>query len=169
MEVSIRTIAVKRDQRGQRFSFSFINLTSLLFNYQTCNLRLIQMTYDKHHEHLLKEVADQLKPVFSNSPQGIYLYLDDTHKICNQKFADMIGYDSIAEWVKNETPLGDVSEEDQPRVIQAYQEASEHFKASTTEASIVRKDGKRIKTKIIMVPISYNDEVFVLHFLSEEK
>lgn len=45
------------------------------------------MAQDEHHEHLIKELADQLEPVFSNSPQAIYLYLDDTHKICNQKFA----------------------------------------------------------------------------------
>src|SRR3989344_5058534 len=127
------------------------------------------MAHDEHHEHLIKELADQLDPVFSNSPQAIYLYLDDTHKICNQKFADMLGYSSIEEWVGNEASVGDVSEEDQPKVIDAYGEASRQFKASTLEASIVRKDGKRIKTKIIMAPITYKNEVFVLHFVSEEK
>jgi|SRR3989338_3481200 len=127
------------------------------------------MAHDEHHEHLIKELADQLEPVFSNSPQAIYLYLDDIHKICNQKFADMLGYGSIDEWVNNEAPVGDVSEEDQPKVIQAYGQASEHFKASTIPATIVRKDGERIKTKVIMVPITYKGEVFVLHFISEEK
>ena len=107
------------------------------------------MAHDEHHKHLIKELADQLEPVFSNSPQAIYLYLDDVHKICNQKFADMLGYGSIDEWVSNEAPVGDVSKEDQPKVIQAY--------------------GKRIKTEVIMVPVTYEGEVFVLHFISEEK
>ena len=127
------------------------------------------MAHDEHHEHLVKELADQLELVFSNSPQAIYLYLDDAHKICNQKFADMLGYSSIEEWVSNKAPVGDVSEEDQSKVIQAYGQASEHFKASTIPATIVRKDGTRIKTKVIMVPITYKGEVFVLHFISEEK
>ena len=127
------------------------------------------MAQNEHHEHLVKELADQLEPVFSKSPQAIYLYLDDIHKTCNQKFADMLGYNSIEEWVSNETPVGDISEEDQQKVIQAYREASEHFKASTIPATIVRKDGTKIKTKVIMVPITYKDEVFVLHFISEEK
>ena len=127
------------------------------------------MAHDEHHKHLIKELADQLEPVFSNSPQAIYLYLDDVHKICNQKFADMLGYGSIDEWVSNEAPVGDVSKEDQPKVIQAYGNASEDFKASTIPATIVRKDGKRIKTEVIMVPVTYKGEAFVLNFISEEK
>jgi hypothetical protein len=127
------------------------------------------MAHDQHHEHLIKELAEQLEPVFSGSPQAIYLYLDDTHKICNQKFADMLGYGSIDEWVSNEAAVGDVSEEDQPKVIQAYRQASEHFKASTLPVTFVEKDGAQIKTKVIMVPITYQGEVFVLHLISEEK
>lgn len=127
------------------------------------------MVHDEHHEHLVRELAEQLNPVFSNSPQAIYLYLDDVHKICNQKFVDMLGYGSIDEWVSNESPVGDVSEEDQPKLIEAYGEASENYKASTTSVTIVKKDDTRIKTKVIMTPISYKGEVFVLHFISEEK
>ncbi len=127
------------------------------------------MPHDEHHEHLIKELTEQLAPVFSNSPQAIYLYLDDTHKICNQKFVDMVGYKSIDDWVNNEAPVGDVSEEDQPKVIEAYGAASENYRASTVTANIMRKDGTRIKTKVIMVPITYKGEVFVLHFISEEK
>jgi hypothetical protein len=124
------------------------------------------MAHDEHHEHLVKELAEQLEPVFSNSPQAIYLYLDDVHKICNQKFADMLGYNSIDEWVSNENPVGDVAEEDQPKIIEAYGQASRHFEASATLADIVKKDGTRIKTKVIMVPVTYKGEVFALHFIS---
>lgn len=126
------------------------------------------MTHDQHHEHLVKELAEQLEPIFSNSPQAIYLYLDDTHKICNQKFAELLEYDSIEEWVSNETPVEDVSEADREKVIEAYTNASQNLKASSFTATVVSKTGKRIKTKIIMVPITYSKEVFVLHFLSVE-
>ena len=71
------------------------------------------MIHDEHHEHLVKELANQLEHVFSHSPQASYLYLDDIHKICNQRFADMLGYSSAEEWVKNETPNADVVEKDQ--------------------------------------------------------
>jgi PAS domain S-box-containing protein len=126
------------------------------------------MAHDEHHVHLVKELAEELEPIFSSSPQAIYLYLDDTHKICNQKFADMVGYMSIDEWVGNETPVDDVDVEDQPKVIQAYKEASENYKASTISANIVRKNGVKVTAEIIMVPITYKGEVFVLHFISEK-
>lgn len=127
------------------------------------------MPHDEHHQHLINELTEQLEPIFSNSPQAVYLYLDDTHKMCNQKFSDMVGYKSIEEWVNNETPVADISEEDQSKVIEAYGAASENYEASLVSATVVKKDGTRIKTKVIMVPITYKGEVFVLHFISEEK
>lgn len=127
------------------------------------------MAHDEHHEHLVKEMAEQFEPVFSKSPQGVYIYLDDAHKICNKKFAEMLGYGSVKEWVANEEPVGDVSEEDQEKVISAYGEASRNLKASKLSASVVRKDGKKIKVGLIMTPITYKGEVFVIHFVSEEK
>lgn len=127
------------------------------------------MADDPHHEHLVKELTESLEPVFSNSPQAIYLYLDDAHKSCNQKFADLLGYKSIEEWVKNEAPVSDIDEKDQEKVINAYYDASRKFKASQLLANIVTKKGKKIKTTITMVPITYRNEVFVLHFISTTK
>lgn len=127
------------------------------------------MAHDEHHKHLVKELADQLEPVFSNSPQAIYLYLDDEHKICNQKFADMLGYKSIREWVDNQYPISDVLEKDQEKGIKAYMDASRKLKASTMSATLVKKGGKKIKAEIIFAPITYKGEVFVIHFISEKK
>ena len=127
------------------------------------------MAHDEHHEHLVKEIAEQFDPVLSKSPQGVYIYLDDEHKICNKRFAEMLGYGSVAEWVKNEYPVGDVLEEDQEKVISAYGEACENFRADKLFVTIVRKDKKKIKVNIIMAPITYKGEVFVIHFVSEEK
>jgi PAS domain S-box-containing protein len=124
------------------------------------------MPHDPHHGHLIKELTEQLEPVFSHSPQGIYLYLDDTHKTCNKKFSNMIGYSSPQEWVKNEFPVGDVVQKDQQKVIQAYIDASEKFKAASLQTTWMKKDGKKIETTVTMVPITYKDQTFVLHFIS---
>lgn len=126
------------------------------------------MAHDIHHEHLIKELTEQLEPVFSKSPQGVYLYLDDTHKSCNEKFADLLGYKSVQEWVENEYPVGDIVEEDQEKTIDAYMNASEKFVAAKVSAKCTKKDGKIIQTEFIMVPISYRDEIFVLHFVTEK-
>jgi PAS domain S-box-containing protein len=127
------------------------------------------MSHDVHHEHIMKELSEQLEPLFVNSPQAIYLYLDDTHKTCNQKFADMLGYASIQEWVENEYPVEDVAEEDREKGIKTYMHASEDLVASTIEGTLISKKGKRIKAEVTMVPLPYRNEIFVLHFISEKK
>ena len=128
-----------------------------------------QSQHNVHHEHMIKEVRDMLEPLLSNSPQAIYVYLDDIHKFCNQKFADLVGYGSVDEWEKNEFPLSDVEEKDQEKVIKAYTEASEHFKASTVDVAVVKKDGTKLNVHVIMAPFSYNNEAFVTHYISPKK
>ncbi len=125
------------------------------------------MAHSEHHEHLIKELSEMLAPVFENSPQAIYLYLDDEHKNCNQKFADLLGYSSIDKWLENMTPVSDISEEDQSKVIEAYGKASQGMEASQLSAHAIKKDGSKIEVDIIMVPITYRGEVFVLHFISQ--
>ncbi len=127
------------------------------------------MSDNVHHVHLVKELSTQLEPIFKNSPQAIYLYLDDAHKICNQKFADLLGYKSIQEWVDNQAPVSDISPKDQDKVIKAYMEASRKFKASSQSVSVTKKDGKTLRVDVIMVPLTYRGEVFVLHFISKNK
>lgn len=124
------------------------------------------MDHDAQHEHLVKELTEQLAPLFEKSTQGIYLYLDDKHKSCNKKFSEMLGYDSPQEWQKNEFPIEDVVEEDQEKGIHSYMHASEHLVSSTIEARFKNKKGKAIKAEITFVPLPFKDEVFVLHFIS---
>lgn len=126
------------------------------------------MAHDSHHEHLIKEIEELYGPVLSNSPQAIYIYLDDQHKTCNQKFAEMLGYESVKVWVDNEFALDDVAKEDQEKVVNAYMAASQNFKASVFQADFMKKDGKKIRAEVIMAPVSYKDEVFVIHFISQK-
>lgn len=124
------------------------------------------MAHSEHHEHLIKEIAEIFEPILSNSPQAIYIYLDDTHKICNQNFADLLGYGSIEEWIANESPVDDVLDSDKNKVIEAYQDASENYKATFLSAGIKTKGGSEIEAEVIMTPFSYKDEVFVVHFIT---
>ncbi|MEW5942160.1 MAG: PAS domain-containing protein, partial [Chloroflexota bacterium] len=57
----------------------------------------------EEHEHvkILKELAEQFQPLFENSPEGIYLYIDEVHKICNERFARMFGL-TVKEWEEME-------------------------------------------------------------------
>lgn len=121
----------------------------------------------EHHEELVSGLYQQLKTIFEKSEQAIYLYLDDNHKTCNKKFADLLGYGTVNEWVKMDAPLSDVVEEDQDKVVKAYTEAMEKMTASDISVRVRNvKMGKTIEVGMIMVPIMYNGHLFALHFIS---
>ena len=125
---------------------------------------------EHHHEELVKGIAAQLKPVLDESEQAIYIYLDDTHKACNKKFADLLGYKSAREWANTEAPLADVIEEDQLSVISAYEDATEKVVASSLDVRFKNiKTGKTIKTRMIIVPFTYSGtHLFTVHFFSQK-
>ena len=54
------------------------------------------------HGVATKELAEHLQPLFDASTDGMYVWLDEEHWICNQRFADLLGYDSPDEL--NDTP-----------------------------------------------------------------
>ncbi len=124
------------------------------------------MTHEDHHEALIAGIAREQKPIMSGSGQGVYIYLDDPHKICNKKFATMLGYKSVKEWVDNETPLDDVVEKDQPKIIDSFTRASENLEASSLTASFKNvKTGDLVKARVFVAPLVYEGHVFVIHFL----
>ena len=126
------------------------------------------MTQEQHHEALVKGISAQLKPIMDKSAQAIYVYLDDTHKACNKKFADLLGYKSAKEWADTEAPLADVVEADQEKVIAAYENASEKMLASSLDVRFTNiKTNKPVKARVIMVPIAYDGHIFALHFISK--
>ena len=122
----------------------------------------------QHHEELVKGITAQLKPILDKSTQGIYVYLDDTHKVCNKKFADLLGYKSPKEWANTDAPLADVVEEDQQAVITAYENATEKMLASAIEVRVKNvKTDKIIKTRMVLVPMAHAGHIFSLHFFTK--
>ena len=55
---------------------------------------------EQHHEELIQGISRQMKSILEDSQQAIYIYLDDIHKVCNEKFASLMGYGSPEEWAK---------------------------------------------------------------------
>jgi hypothetical protein len=122
----------------------------------------------QHHEELVNGITEQMKPVLEKSEQAIYIYLDDNHKVCNKKLADLLGYKSAKEWADAEAPLSDVIEEDQQSVIDAYMNASQKMVASSLEIRMKNvKTSKIIKTRMVIAPVGHAGHVFTAHFLSK--
>ena len=123
---------------------------------------------ENHHSRLLEEIATEYKDVLENSEQGIYIYLDDTHKICNEKFSSLLGYDSPTEWaeVSENFPTAFVDPKSQEVLINSYQEAMEMCVGTKIEVTWKKKSGEPIESEVILVPVSNGGHLFALHFVS---
>lgn len=128
------------------------------------------MDQHEHHNNVMQSVAEEYQDILANSEQAIYIYLDDSHKICNKKFAMLLGYESEDEWAKIETSFPDtfVADESQETLVSAFQDAMEKSVASVNKIVWKKKDTTTVKSSVVLVPISQNGELFALHFVSSE-
>jgi PAS domain S-box-containing protein len=125
---------------------------------------------DAVHEQILREMLEQFGPVFEASPDDVYLYLDDRHKICNDKLARMFG---LTGKERSAAPnfLGDfVAEQDQEKVATNYQR---HIATRTRPVSFwcraLRKDGSTFNAETEMIPITWRGNPVAYHFVREVK
>jgi hypothetical protein len=126
------------------------------------------MDQKEHHEELIGGAFEQLNEIFENSEQAIYLYLDDVHKVCNKKFASLLGYSSPDEWAMIEDPVNaTVASKSQETLVKAYRKAMEKMAGSAVKITWKKKNGGTADTTVIMVPIIYKDHLFALHFVSD--
>lgn len=125
----------------------------------------------KHHEDLMSSLQKEVQEIFDKSDQAIYLYLDDEHKACNQKFADLLGYDSPRAWAKITKPFADtfVAKTSQMDLVSAYQAAMEKMVASALPVTWRTKDNQEIDSTVIIIPTIYQGHKFALHFISRGK
>lgn len=126
---------------------------------------------ETNHSELVSGAQNQLKRIFESSNQGIYIYLDDENKVCNKKFATMLGYSSPKEWesVLDNIPSVFVADKDVEKVISAFQNAIKNMVGTSTKVIWKKKNGGTIKTNMILVPIIYDDHAMALHFVEELK
>jgi len=126
------------------------------------------MPSEHEHVQILRELKEQFKPLFQNSQEGVYLYIDEVHKICSEKFARMFGL-TVKEWEEMEGFVNKHAvEKDQELIINNYHS---HIHQSLTpahfQATVIRKDGSKFKVEIDMIPIPWRGEVLALHFFRE--
>ncbi len=128
------------------------------------------MAAEHEHEKILKELNEQFQPLFQNSGDGIYLYIDEVHKICNERFAKMFGL-TVKEWQAMEGFVNKHAvEEDQELIINNYHQ---HIHQSLTPVRFrfraIRKDGSKFEAETDMIPFPWRGEMLALHFFREVK
>jgi len=117
-----------------------------------------------HHEELVGGLYNQMKSIFESSEQP--MYLDDTHKTCNQKLASLLGYKTPNEWASVEEFSDLVEEKSMKSLAAAYNEAMTRKVGSTINVEWRKRSGDKVDTSVILVPIAYNEHLFALHFVS---
>jgi PAS domain S-box-containing protein len=117
---------------------------------------------------LMQALAEQYRPVLQNSPDGVYLWLDETHKICNERLARMFGY-TVEEWCKTEPFLESfVAQEDRGTCSWNY-----HNRVAALAFPVTfrfrgrRKDGSTFAAETDMIPISYEGHAIAYHFVRQ--
>jgi len=120
------------------------------------------------HGDVIKGVREHLADIFEKSDQSIYIYLDDINKVCNERFASLLGYATPKEWaaVRQNFPEAFVSPKDRQRLVSAYQDAVDKLVGSTISISWKKKGGNEIYSTTILGPLTLSGNNMALHFIS---
>ncbi len=124
------------------------------------------METPRSHDEAIRGAAEQMREILDGSEQAIYIYLDDTHKVCNEAFASLLGYGSPEEWGRIEDPLAaGVAEKSQRAMLGALQKVKDRKAGSAFRATLKRRNGKAVETDLIMVPMAYEGHIMAVHFI----
>ena len=117
-------------------------------------------------EEVIRELAGQFRPVFENSPDGVYLWLDEAHKICNERMARMFGH-TVEEWGEAQPFLESfVAGEDRAIYSWNYHNRVAALAFPVTfRFRALRKDGSTFSAETEMIPISYRGHAVAYHFV----
>jgi PAS domain S-box-containing protein len=118
------------------------------------------------YETVVRELAEQFRPIMKQSPDGVYLWLDEAHKTCNERLANLFGY-TVEEWCATEPFLENfVAEEDRKVFSWNY-----HNRVAALAFPVtfrfrgLRKDGSAFAAETDMIPISYQGHAVAYHFV----
>lgn len=117
---------------------------------------------------IMNELAEQFAPVLEQSPDGVYLWLDEEHKICNERLASMFGY-SVDAWCAAEDFLDSfIAPADHAAYGGSYRaQVKGIVRPKTFTFTGVRKDGSTFAAETDMIPITFAGRPVAYHFVRE--
>jgi len=118
------------------------------------------------HDDVIPQLAEHLAPIFASSPDGVYVWLDEEHWTCNERFAAMFGY-PVAELENTPGFLQRlVHEEDQGVFSWNYWNRVQALAFPVTfRFRGVRKDGSAFAAEVDMIPIAFGGHTVAYHFV----
>lgn len=117
-------------------------------------------------EAVLEEVSGHLAEVFDRVSGGVYLYLDPSHKVCNERLAEMLGT-TVEEWRRLENFRDTFVEvEDRQSYCDTYERVVHGLDwPDTYRFRAVRKDGAAFDAEATIVPLTYGGHKLAYHFV----
>jgi PAS domain S-box-containing protein len=121
-----------------------------------------------NHTQMMQELSEQYRPILENSPDGVYLWLDETNKVCNRRMAEMFGY-TVDEWCAAEPFLETfVAPEDQENYAWNYQTRVAQMRFPVTfRFRARRKDGSTFAAETDMIPVAWQGHPVAYHFVRQ--
>ena len=120
------------------------------------------------HEDVIRGLAEQFRPIMEQTPDGVYLWLDEAHKVCNARLAKLFGY-TVEEWSATQPFLENfVAEEDRALYSWNY-----HNRVAALAFPVtfrfrgLRKDGSSFPAETDMIPITYRGHAVAYHFVRQ--
>lgn len=122
---------------------------------------------EEHHQYVVEMMADFYRPLLETSSDGIMVFLDDEHKICNQNLADMFGY-GVDEWMEA-TPFIEtfIAPESRAQVATTYRHVRERGVSARFEATCTRLDDSTFRAEMAIVPIIAGDDFFTVNLFKQ--
>jgi PAS domain S-box-containing protein len=117
---------------------------------------------------LFQQFAEEFRAIMEQSPDGVYLWLDETHKVCNERLARLFGY-TVEEWCATAPFLDNfVAEADRDLYAWNY-----HHRVAALAYPVTfrfqgrRKDGSVFAAETDMVPVSWQGHAVAYHFVRQ--
>lgn len=122
------------------------------------------------HADMLTRIVDDLRDVFEASPDGVYVWVDEVHKDCNERLATMFGR-SITDWKQCPEFLDSfIAEEDRERFSWNYYHHVRGMRHPVTfRFRGLRADGSTFPAETDMIPLSMDGHPVAYHFVRELK
>ncbi|MBI4281963.1 MAG: PAS domain S-box protein [Chloroflexi bacterium] len=126
------------------------------------------MTITLTHDEVLTQLAEQYRPILDQSTDGVYLWLDEEHMVCNALCAKLFGY-TMKEWSKIDSFLETlVAPEDREMFASNYQTTVARLTHPVTfRFRGLRKDGTTFAAETDMIPITFQGHAVAYHFVRE--
>ena len=123
----------------------------------------------KRHEEAIEWASREMKDLMDRSEHGIYIYACDTHTVCNEQLARMLGLGSPKEWASSKgESLVDrfLAPESAGTVVDTYWKAMDDKVPVSVDVTLLKNGGGRVRANLVLVPIRYKDQDMALHFIT---